>query len=233
MRWLGVVLVVLAVVGTGWISVGRAAETPGLEKGAREVVFTFDSWALRSYNGGIGIRYFVTDGLALRPGLDFGINDHSTHETLAGSSGYQTDSTDTDNNSVGFSVYLEKYFAGFQKIAPFVAVGVAYTYTSSDNTSIHHTYAESVSDQDYWSDCAHSRQHNIDVIGAFGIQWYFTDHICLGGQYNLAISHWWENSDRTEAIYRGSETEIRTIMSDDDGTSTSLDAAKLMVSIRF
>jgi hypothetical protein len=226
------ILAVLAMVAAGWTWQAQAADGSGASKGTRQVVFSFDSWSLGSYNGGVGIRYFVTGDVAIRPGVDFRIEDSSDDETSEAEGRLMTDSIDVDGLTLGFSVFVEKYVSGFQKLAPFVGVGLGYAYTSSDNMQIHYTYRDNPPNS-YWSDCYDRTTHAIDIMGTLGFQWFFTDHISLGGQYNLAVSHKWDDRAQTQTSYDGYATEVSATRSDIENTVVGVDAGRLLVSIRF
>jgi len=226
------ILAVLAVFAAGWTCTARAADGPGASKGTRQLVFSFDSWSLGSYNGGVGIRYFLADDVAIRPGLDFRIEDVSDNDTSEGDITLMADSTSLDIATFGLSVFLEKYVGGLEKLTPFLGVGLGYAYSSSDNMQIHHTYRRGLQDG-YWSDCYHRTSHTIDIMGTLGLQWYFTDHISLGGQYNLTVSHKWEDRDQTLTSYDGETPEVSTRRNDSDDTVVGVDAGRLLVSIRF
>jgi opacity protein-like surface antigen len=227
-----VVAIVVAIAVIGSPRVLPAADQAAIAKGERQVVFSFDSWSLGSYNGGIGVRYFLRDDVAIRPGLDFVIDDSSEHQTSEEADRVMTDSVDVDGLSLGFSIFMEKYVSGFHGLTPFLAVGVSYTYGSSSGTQINNTYRDDLPDT-YWSDCYDRSRHALGLIGAFGFQWFFTDHLSLGGQYNLTISHEWDDRDDTQTTYDGGETRVRTVRDDSDDTTVGVDAGRLLISVRF
>jgi len=225
-------LAVLAMVAAGWTWRAQAADGPVASEGTRQVVFSFDAWSLGSYNGGVGIRYFLADDVAIRPGFDFRIEDISDHRVSQEENKRMTDSVDVDALTLGFSIFVEKYVGGFERLAPFVGVGMGYTYYASNDMDIHNTYRDS-SGNTYWSDCYDRTTNTVDIMGALGFQWFFTNHMSLGGQYNLAVSHKWEDRNHTQTSFDGHATEVSTTRNDIENTVAGVDSGRLLVSIRF
>lgn len=206
-----------------------ATETPG---GTRQLVFTFDHWSLGSYEGGVCLRYFLKDDLAIRPGLDLSITDASGDRDShydGGSDGY---TSDNEKGAIGVSVLVEKYLGRLGAVRPFLAAGLAYAYTCSDRDTYSFWYDEFGKEPGSTESYATTR-HEVSLIAAFGVQWHFTDRLSLGGQFNLGVTQSWQD-DRYERVdYDRGKTHVRTRDDSSDDTGIGVDAGSLLLSVRF
>jgi hypothetical protein len=178
-----------------------AGGTPMTSKGDKQLVFQFKglSWlGLEPYfrgakfcefcgdedcidadcyacDGGIGLRYFLNDDTAIRTGVN-----------IAWGSDTWTDPDYDEDGEVsclefGVSVLYEKYLPHIHSIAPYVGVGLGYTHSTYDYK------------QPRPSECADMKTELsgsfLDVMGAAGFQWYFTEAISLGGEYRGAFTY--------------------------------------------
>jgi opacity protein-like surface antigen len=125
------------------------------------------------YGGGVGLRYFFREGMAVRPS----VNISYAKLELPDQSGY----TDIEESATryGFSVVIEKYLPPIHSIAPYIGAGAGYD---------HFKYEESAKldnvklSADVTASC-------IDLKALAGFQWYFTDGMSLGGEYVGAFTH--------------------------------------------
>jgi len=227
--WTVTTLVLVLAAG---LAVPVAAEEDSKSEGVREVVFGFGGWSLASYNGGVGLRYFIEDGLAVRPGLDFGIYDTSHDETDHYRGDVSSYAGDDQGASVGLSVFLEKYVAEVRRLAPFLALGLAYGYSSWDDNNRYSDYSdfglESYRDYSY-----ERTEHKVSLIGGFGLRWEFTDRITLGAQYNLTVAHSWLDGTNTRLSYGGHGSELETQDIERQDTTAGLDSGSLLLSLQF
>jgi hypothetical protein len=79
------------------------------------------------YRGGLAFRYFVTDGMAIRPGFWIGYNAPTLEIDMEGAEGGEM--TDTE---LGFSLVLEKYLTPLHRISPYLGVGGGFNYGKID-----------------------------------------------------------------------------------------------------
>jgi hypothetical protein len=175
-----------------------AGGEPMISKGDRQLVFRFEGLSylgLNSYfrgpgmicdddeycidhcytcGGGFGMRYFIDDGRAIR----FGLNVAYGSDTWADEYG---DGHDKEIScfSFGFDAWYEKYFPTIHSIAPYMGFGLGYNYGSHELTGSEFC--------DEYKRTANGS--NIDVMGALGFQWYFTQGMSLGGEYRVAYMY--------------------------------------------
>jgi outer membrane protein W len=160
-----------------------AGGTPMTDAGSKQMVFRFSGlsnlglapYRTDTHGAGLGFRYFFNDGLALRKGIYLGWEKDKTE---APSDSYE-DAEDTDL-TVSVSAMVEKYMASIHSVAPYIGLGVGYTYDKSESQPIRPT-----------GDLRKDTMTNnyIDFMGAAGFQWYFTDAMSLGGEYVGAFSY--------------------------------------------
>jgi hypothetical protein len=125
-------------------------------------------------NGGFGIRYFLNDDRAIR----FGVNLAYGGDTWKDEYGEGHDKK-VSCLEFGFDLWYEKYFPHIHSVAPYMAFGFGYTYASHELKG-----SESCDD----SKRAFSGSY-LDLMGALGFQWYFTNAMSLGGEYRVAYMY--------------------------------------------
>jgi hypothetical protein len=226
-----IVLAGLASVAVGLVPPALAQDAETAD-GTRQVVFSFGGWGLGSYGGGIGLRYFVADNVAIRSGLDVGIDDHSEdveahypEELDVYTSGY-------DARTVRLSFLAERYVGGLRNLKPFLTLGLAYRFEDGgyDFTSV--SYGDSATA--YYSTDSYTRtEHAVSLVGGFGLQWYFTDRISLGGEYNVIVAHSWVDATDRYVYYREGEIEVDTYARNAQETNIDIEAGNLLLSVRF
>jgi opacity protein-like surface antigen len=231
---LAAALVVL-VLGLG--AVVWAQEADGGCAGRKEIVFTFDQWYLGAYGGGIGMRYFLRDDVAIRPALSLRLSNDTDDELETGNQegdGWvpQRNYTyDSDKTTVGLSIVAEKYLAEFHDVVPLVGLGLGYAYSSEDNHNKRRSYYRD--GYTFESTRTMVTGHSGSLIGLVGVQWRLRDNVSLGGEYEIVASL--GRSERTQTTT--AETENGTTFRRDHrkSTASSLDfeSGRLLLAVRF
>jgi hypothetical protein len=146
----------------------QAAEVP-MSAGDKAMVFMFhglDDLGLSGYGHdyGFGMRYYMSDGMALRGGVVFGMNtwtDESGEEDF-----------ETTENSMGVEAIYEMHMEGpCASVSPFLGVGGSWMSYSWENDN-----------DDKYEDSM------FGIFGVAGFEWGFTDCMTLGGEYRLGFS---------------------------------------------
>lgn len=159
-----------------------AGDVP-MAAGDKAMVFMFsglDDLHLDGYGGeyGIGMRYYIASGTALRVGLEFGSGSFEDKEL----------DMEGDTSDYGVMVMYEKHMKGpCASVSPYWGLGVGYTAWSNKLTV----------DSD-WIEMSES---GYGFLGALGFEWAFTDCLTLGGEYQLGV---WKYSGETEEDIGGS-----------------------------
>jgi hypothetical protein len=233
-RQAGVLAALLVlVVGFGELAWAQGADS-GLA-GRKEIVFTFDRWSLGAYGGGIGMRYFLRDDVAIRPGLSLRL-DHSHDDEdndisrrgaeWAPDHGYKSRS---DGTAVGLSVIGEKYLAEFHDVVPYIGLGVGYAYTSSEGHTEYNYYDHG--DYDWYGGT--TTDNSGSLIGLVGVQWRFRDNVSLGGEYEVKASLGRSESNGSETELRDGSTVLYRSHSKTTRSSLDFESGRLLLAVRF
>jgi hypothetical protein len=162
-----------------------AGEVP-MSAGDKAMVFMFNGLCDLDLDGyghdyGFGMRYYISDGNALRGGVVFGM------DTWTDESG--DEDFETTYNSVGVEAIYEMHMEGpCPSVGPFLGVGGSFmSYTEENDAD--YKYEESM----------------FGVFGVAGFEWGFTDCMTLGGEYRLGFeSGSYEESYDGEVDEKGS-----------------------------
>jgi outer membrane protein W len=160
-------LVGLALVLAAGMAQGAQVNT---KAGTNALVFDFSgltNLSLNPYNGGIGIRHYLADDLAIRPGLILGWNQTKNKPT----GGTEKKNTITD---VGVNVVLEKHMSGAKSVSPYLGAGVQFKYSKTKNE---------------YAPITDSKTTTIGVMGVAGFEWGWTESLTLGGEYSLGFNY--------------------------------------------
>jgi len=152
-------------------------------QGQKAVLFNFaglSNLALNSYDGGTGMtggiggKYFISNGLALRGLLLFSVNDQTTKT-----------SPETTNNTFGFGIgaALEYHLPISSHVSPYLGGGLLYATTT--NTQKQFTEFKTTTS-------------GFGIAGMAGVEYFFNQNISLTGEYQLGISS--RTSSATESV---------------------------------
>lgn len=222
--WTAVVISSLML--SAFAGVGFGDDIGMAKAGSKQVVFGFSGWLLGSYEGGLGLRYFIDDALAIRAGIDVGLDnqdDDRFTDYIEPEVDDAGEESDYDNRWVGTSVLIEKYAAGYHSVSIFYGGGLAYTYARGERAT---TYRHG----DYYSVLTYeSKTHTMKAVALMGFQWYFAEHISLGGEYRLTFRQFWRDTEQL----RVHDSTSYVTCEDEDGNRLDSGAGQLMVSIQF
>ena len=198
-----IVLAVMLVASTA-----LAAEVP-TSRGDKAMIFMFDGLAFLSteeYGGeyGVGMRYYISDGTALRVGVQFGKDTFKDDD-------FDQEYTDS---VYGASVVYEKHMAGScSSVAPYWGIGAGFSMMSDK-------YEDSVGDT--WTDSG----TGFAGFGLLGFEWGFTDCLTLGGEYMLGFESW---SSDTESDIGG----VTNTYNEYSGSVMGFGTASVYLSVYF
>lgn len=175
--------------------------------GTKAVVFQFSGLSnlgLGTYNGGIGMRYYLNDGMALRPGLQLGFS--STKDKV-------TDpETKTTNYNVGANITLEKHLPGAKSISPYVGAQVGVRMGQDKDTQGDNEITD--------------KTMGVGLGGVLGFEWGFTESVTLGGEYNLGLNF---GTRKVEHKLNNSTTTT----TDESGMSLGIGTASVFISVAW
>ncbi len=173
--------------------------------GTKAMVFQFSGLSdlgLGRYSGGVGLRYYMSDDMALRPGVQIGYSKFKDKS--------DDPEVETTMMNVGANITVEKHFTGGKSISPYVGAQVGVAYGQDKDT------AGDVEVKD--------KLMSFGVGGVLGFEWGFTESLTLGGEYNLGLRI---ASHKVEAT-TDSTTETTT---DESGMSLGIGTASVFLSV--
>jgi opacity protein-like surface antigen len=146
-------------------------------EGSKALLFNFvglSSLGLDMYQGGIGGKYFLSDEMAVRALLIFGINN----QTQNGVAGF-TDET-TDQFSFGIGGALEYHLPISTHVSPYFGGGISFTTSTTTSTpSVPSGTAAAESKQT-------TTGFQLGAIG--GIEYFFNQNLSLSAEYQFGLS---------------------------------------------
>lgn len=145
--------------------------------GDKALLFNFSGLStlnLGAYQGGIGGKYFLSDGMALRGMLLFGMDNNTTK----GTAGF-TDATD-NTLSFGIGGGLEYHLPVSSSVSPYL--GGVLQFITSSNTVTPSVFTGGTATSTKTS------QTNFGIGGVAGVEYFFNKNISLSAEYQFGIS---------------------------------------------
>lgn len=181
--------------------------------GTNALLFTFDDFDLSSFNGGIGFRHYLKDGLALRPGVNLGFSSSKDERYRPAR---EVESTSA---LVGASLALERHWGPTGPLSPYIGIEGEYQWTR--------TSQEMDDDMDVpgWTTTDEVSTGAGIFSGLLGFEWGFAERLTLGGEYRIRV--------RFESTSRESESADSPVIHkrDESRSSFSLYAASIYLSV--
>jgi opacity protein-like surface antigen len=152
-------------------------------KGATSLVFQWSGLErinLSPYQGGVGVRHYLADGLAIRPGIVFSVVSETDESQTAGVADDETDVFD-----IGANVTLEKHTdVGIPSLSPWIGVGIGFESASLKVEGPNTRYGVPAASVDKVEITGFAFQA---YVGA-GFEWGFAKGMTLGGNYQAGVS---------------------------------------------
>jgi hypothetical protein len=173
-----------------------AGEVP-TSRGDKAMVFMFNGFDDLSVGGygppaedfdeyGFGMRYYISDGTALRVGFQFGRSSFTDEDAA--------DDWETIDSVYGVNAIYEMHMAGpCSSVSPYWGFGGAYSMFSDK-------YNQNAPDPVIKRTISGS---GFAGFGVMGFEWGFTDCLTLGGEYLAGFGNW---SGKTETDVGGDVT---------------------------
>ncbi|MBD3348122.1 MAG: outer membrane beta-barrel protein [Candidatus Eisenbacteria bacterium] len=201
--------------------VALGAEVPTM-KGDKAMVFMFDGLDdldLDSYAGGIGMRYYFGDYMAIRGGVMFDMYSETEEPCSDAPDGYPD--YEYSSSAYGIELVFEKHLEGCSpSVSPYFGVGGYFRMMSSeekDPTATEDGYGTDVCTEDYTY---------LGLFGALGFEWAFTDCMTLGGEYTVGFQSM-SGEEETDYAYEGVDTET----CEESGSWMGFDEASVYLSV--
>lgn len=169
MKKLSLLLILMAVS----VSFAVAADID-TKSGNKDILFSFkglDSLDAGTYLGGIGMRYYLADELAIRPQVMFTYNKLTDKTT--------DPDTKVTTTGIGLNVGLEKHMTPMMKsLSPYLGASVGFNYGKVK----HEEPGEGGVTVE-----TEAKVTTFDIGLLAGFEWGFTDGLALGGEYNIGL----------------------------------------------
>ncbi|MGO9480670.1 MAG: outer membrane protein [Candidatus Kryptoniota bacterium] len=146
--------------------------------GSKALLFNFSGLSdlgANAYMGGIGGKIFLSDNLALRAMLQFGLSDSTIKSEVPNT----TNATD-DITTFGIEAALEYHFPISSRVSPYVGGGAYFNVYSETQTGSVPTGEAATSITDSYS--------TFGLGAILGVEYFFNQNISLGAEYQFGIS---------------------------------------------
>ena len=210
-------VVVMALLATAGVA---SAATEPIAKGTKALIFDFGGLSvlnLGEFNGGIGFRHYMADNVALRLGVNGDFSSTTDKAHPAGSTDEKTTS-----NGFGLSACLERHMVGPANVSPYLGIGAGFDWSSTKFEPSHVASPPAGTPLE-----VKSTSTGVTAFGAAGFEWFFTESVSLGGEYNLGLTF---GSSKTENENQGA---AKTTTSDDSNVSVGFSTASVFVSVNW
>lgn len=222
MKKIAVVAVVLvALLGAHLFSASDAAAAKvETAQGTRALVFQFSglsSLGAGAYQGGIGMRYYMQDGLALRPGVVF---DMLSSTEKAPVSGFTDDKESA--TVVGINLAIEKHAAGMGSLSPYLGADAGF---SMSNVKEEPSVSSSPVNGTVLKSTTKGTAFGVGLLAGF--EWGFSEGVTLGAEYKLSATF---GSSKEETEIKG----LPTVTTDDiSGSMIGFGTASFFLSVAW
>ena len=134
-------------------------------------------WAPGGYNS-IGMKYYISDDLALRPALMFGFGSTTTKAAATGNSDAKL-----SNMGIGLQLGLQSNAVKSGSFVGYMGGGASFALmTTTNEPSVSSSPAPGTTTK------ATTTSLNIGVGVLMGFEYFIYDHISLGGEYQLGVT---------------------------------------------
>jgi opacity protein-like surface antigen len=175
MKKVAILFTILILVGS--ISFGQDI-TPGPSAGSKGMLFAFDGLALiraGAYQGGFGAKLYLSDYMAVRGMLKFGLNSSKTPANAVG----QADGSSSDNIfGVGGAIELHLTKS---RISPYIGAGIIFSTESTDTIP-----SGAAGFQTTYKNINGSTSIGIGAL--LGVEYYVTNGVSLSAEYQVGFT---------------------------------------------
>jgi outer membrane protein W len=188
---------------------------PSLAGGSKAVLFSFGGLSFLSagtFDGGIGARYYISDALAVRAGIQFtSASQTNPANPVAPNTG---EDGKASASAVGFSGAAE-WHMGKARVIPYVGAGFSFTTTSTEaknavtgnpppaqTTTKNRAAGETVNGVTYVGGSS------FQVFGMLGVEFFLYKEVSLAAEYRLGYM---STSRADQEVTSGTTTTITKI----------------------
>ncbi|MBI4727029.1 outer membrane beta-barrel protein [candidate division TA06 bacterium] len=201
------ILAVLAIAASAY----AIDASKGTEQGDKALLFNAAFVNAGLYNGGFGLKYYLSPGLALRPVVTFGLTSETTKQDpdssgLANNRKHTTyDDAKASTNSFGLELAIEKTLVSNGAVNINAGIGGGFGISSySSDSGYRNTYTNNGVAIDYTEIYTTKTERSTTSFGGgilLGAEWFITEAISLGAEYQLSVSMSSEGKDESISTY--------------------------------
>jgi opacity protein-like surface antigen len=194
MKQLFLVLIALAIIAN--LAFAGDDSIPKSKSGDKAVLFTLSGLSnlgAASYMGGLGGKYYISDGNAIRASLGFGTSTTTTKPPAGSPAG----AVDQKSSSSAF-IIAPAFLHNINANGPVLAyIGGEFAYIMTSTTVENPGFVANNKN--------HSSTTGFGVAGIFGVEWFAWNNISLSAEYVLAYT---SSSGTTETTVGGTTTTV-------------------------
>jgi opacity protein-like surface antigen len=182
-RWYAALLC-LAIPGSIALADDMASSGPYITTGDFDLLFNFDVFNIASFlPNGVGARYWISDAVAIRGGVQFATVDQTLTAPAGETAGSQSATT------IGITGGVEYHLTQTQ-ISPYIGGEVNFTSTSVSSTPVAEAGAAQITTSDPTAGVTINGNYYqgglmLGVGGLAGVEFFVTKGVSLGAEYRL------------------------------------------------
>jgi hypothetical protein len=197
-----------------------AEESPPRDMNGRTgLIFDFNGLNLSGFEGGVGVKTWLSKSLALVGGLEYDHNRISA-DAVAWISGYETVSSD-----YGIFVGFEHHLKVSRTISPFWGLSLSFGSYKLDSK-----YFPAPDYGGFASESSESDLH-LEPRVFFGVEFFLGDHLSFSGCYRLGMDYQW-GTGHSEMADPLTQT-VNAVDQKTSRTTWSLGSPSLRVTVYF
>jgi hypothetical protein len=203
-------LIVLAVLAFSTVAFAVDASKQ-TDPGTKALLFIATFVNANLYNGGFGMKYYLSPGLALRPVVTFGLTSGTTKQDPDSSGPANTREHTTYNDakasttSFGLELAIEKTLVSTGAVNVNAGIGGGFGMSSySSESGYRNTYTNNGTAIDYTEIYTTKTERSSTSFGGaalLGAEWFITEAISLGAEYQLGVNMSSEGKDESVSTY--------------------------------
>ena len=176
-------------------------DKPFMTKGDKALLFEFrglNDLGAHSFNGGIGGKYYLSQDMAIRGGLQFvSINEDDPFQGTGGADG------EASASQFGLSAALEIHL-GTKRVSPYYGggLGVSFTSTESKNAVANPDNQVTIKNNNN-GEFGYYGGTEFNIFGMLGTEVYLFENFSLAAEYRLGFSY---TSRKDEEVTQGNQT---------------------------
>jgi len=171
------------------ISFAQKDHDPFMYSGSKAVLFSFDGLSTlraNSFDGGVGMKFFLTPPMALRFGVQVGMSGSTTPAPVTPALPVSIDGT-TSSTTIGAEAALE-YHLTTSRLSPYMGGGVGFSMSTNERKPYAGPAAAGtvLYQETYKNEAGANTTINFFVL--MGVEYFIVDAVSLSAEYRLGYN---------------------------------------------